>query len=82
VIPGHGDLASLENVSAYTKMLKDTMAVAQKALDDHKTLEQMKQENILAPWQNEARGFVKTDTFIDELYYSLTGPNAKVLKAD
>ncbi len=82
VIPGHGDLASLNDVRAYTKMLNDTMAVARKALDEHKTLEQMKQKNILAPWQDEARGFVKADTFIDELYYSLTGPNAKALRAD
>ncbi|MGA9883855.1 MAG: MBL fold metallo-hydrolase [Candidatus Acidiferrales bacterium] len=82
VIPGHGDLATLEDVRAYTKMMQDTTAVVQKALAQHKTLEQMKQENILAPWQNEARGFVKADTFIDELYYSLTGPNAKALHAD
>ncbi len=82
VIPGHGDLANMDDVRAYTKMLNDTMAVARKALAKHKTLEQMKQENILAPWANEARGFVKADTFIDELYYSLTGPNAKALKAD
>ncbi len=80
VIPGHGELANMNDVRAYTKMLKDTMAVAQKALAEHKTLEQMKQENILAPWQNEAQGFVKADTFIDELYYSLTGPNAKAAK--
>lgn len=82
VIPGHGDLANLDDVRAYTKMLNDTMAVAQKALSEHKTLQQMKQENILAPWANKARGFVKTDTFMDELYYSLTGPNARVLKAN
>ncbi len=80
VIPGHGELASMEDVRAYTKMLQATMAVARKALAEGKTLQQMKQENILAPWANEARGFVKTDTFIDELYYSLTGPNAKALK--
>lgn len=82
VIPGHGEVATMSDVRAYTKMLKDTMAVVQKALDEHKTLAQMKQENILAPWQNEARGFVKADTFIDELYYSLTGPNAKSVKMD
>jgi cyclase len=82
IIPGHGDIATMDDVRAFTKMMQDTMAVAQKALDEHKTLEQMKQENILAPWQKYAGGFVKTDTFIDELYYSLTGPNAKALKTD
>jgi cyclase len=82
VIPGHGDLANMNDVRAYTKMLNATMAVAKKALAEHKTLEQMKQENILAPWRDKAQGFVKADTFIDELYYSLTGPNAKALKAN
>ncbi|MGH9717920.1 MAG: MBL fold metallo-hydrolase [Candidatus Acidiferrales bacterium] len=82
VIPGHGNLATMDDVRAYTKMLKDTVAVAQKALDEHETLAQMKQEKILAPWRNETRGFVKADTFIDELYYSLTGPNAKSVKTD
>ncbi|MDE3169440.1 MAG: MBL fold metallo-hydrolase [Acidobacteriota bacterium] len=82
VIPGHGDLASVDDVRAYTKMLNDTMAVARKALAAHKTLEQMKQENILAPWADKAKGFVKADTFIEELYYSLTGPNAQAGKAD
>lgn len=80
VIPGHGDLATIEDVRGYTKMLNDTMTVARKALAEHKTLEQMKQENILAPWADKAQGFVKADTFIEELYYSLTGPNAKAVR--
>ena len=54
--------------------------MAQKAIAEGKTVQQMKQDNILAPWAKQAQGFVKTDTFIDELYYSLTGPNAKALK--
>lgn len=80
VIPGHGELATMDDVRDYTKMLNDTMAVARKALAEHKTLEQMKQENILAPWADKAQGFVKADTFIEELYYSLTGPNAKAVR--
>ena len=32
------------------KMLKETSAVAQKAIDQHQTMEQMKQAKILAPW--------------------------------
>jgi len=49
VIPGHGQLANLDDVREFTKMLKETSAVVQKALDAHKTLEQMKQEKILDP---------------------------------
>jgi hypothetical protein len=46
VIPGHGAISNLDDVRAFTKMLKETSAVVQKALDDHKTLDQMKQEKI------------------------------------
>lgn len=77
VIPGHGQLATMQDVRTYTKMLKATTAAVEKALSEHKTLAQMKQENILAAWQRYGRGFVKTDAFIDEVYYSLTGSNWK-----
>src|SRR5438477_10370893 len=73
VIPGHGALSNLEDVRAYTKMLKETTAVVQKALDGHKTLEQMKQEKILAPWEKFSGNFVNADAFIETLYNSLTG---------
>src|SRR3981189_1387415 len=53
VIPGHGALSNLDDVRAFTKMLKETSAVVQKALNDHKTLEQMKQEKILEPWREK-----------------------------
>jgi len=46
VIPGHGALSNLDDVRAFTKMLKETSAVVQKAIDGHKTVDQMKQEKI------------------------------------
>jgi glyoxylase-like metal-dependent hydrolase (beta-lactamase superfamily II) len=73
VIPGHGAVATVDDVRAYTQMMKDTMAAVQKALAEHKTLEQMKQEKILAPWQKYSGNFVNSDAFIDAIYNSLTG---------
>jgi cyclase len=73
VIPGHGALSNLDDVRAYTKMLKETSAVVEKALKDHRTLDQMKQEKILAPWDKYSGDFVKTDGFIETLYNSFTG---------
>jgi hypothetical protein len=49
------------------------MAVVQHALAEHKSLEQMKQEKILAPWQRYSGNFVNSDAFIETLYYSLSG---------
>lgn len=80
VIPGHGALSNLEDVREFTKMLKETSAVVQKALDAHKTREQMKQEKILEPWKKWSGDFVNTDAFIDTLYNSLTGTKGEFLK--
>ena len=76
VIPGHGALATMDDLREYTQMLKDTTAAVQKALDDHKTLAQMKQEKILEPWQKYSGNFVNTDAFIQTIYNSLTAPSA------
>lgn len=37
---------ALDDVGEYVKMLKETSAVVQKAIDAHKTVEQLKQEKI------------------------------------
>jgi cyclase len=73
VIPGHGQLSNLDDVRAFTKMLKETSAVVQKALNDKKTLDQMKTEKVLAPWEKWSGGFINSDAFIETLYNSLTG---------
>src|SRR3954465_1431294 len=64
VIPGHGQLSNLDDVRAFTTMLKETLAVVQKALDAHKRLEEMKQAKILAPWEKFSSSFINTDAFI------------------
>ncbi|MFY9529410.1 MAG: MBL fold metallo-hydrolase [Candidatus Acidiferrales bacterium] len=80
VIPGHGVLSNLEDVRDFVKMLKDTSAVVEKALTAHKTLEQMKREEILAPWQKWSGDFINTDAFIETLYNSLTGTKGEFMK--
>jgi len=80
VIPGHGALSNLDDVRAFTKMLKETSAVVQKAIDEHKTMEQMKQEKILAPWAKWSGEFLDADKFIETLYNSLTGSKGEFMK--
>jgi cyclase len=80
VIPGHGQLSNLDDVRAFVKMLKETSAVVEKALKEHKTLEQMKQAKILDPWQKWSGDFVKTDAFIETLYNSYTGTKGDFVK--
>ena len=73
VIPGHGALATLNDVRDYVKLLKDTRAVVEKAVKAGKTLEQMKTEKVLAQWQKFSGPFVTTDLFVETLYNELTG---------
>jgi cyclase len=80
VIPGHGELSNLDDVRAFAKMLRETTAIVQKALDQHKTLDQMKSEKILAPWQKYSGGFINTDQYIETVYNSLTGTKGEFMK--
>jgi glyoxylase-like metal-dependent hydrolase (beta-lactamase superfamily II) len=80
VIPGHGTLSNLDDVRAFVKMLKETSAVMQTAIDRHQTLEQMKQAKILAPWEKFSGSFINSDAFIETLYNSLTGQKGKFVK--
>jgi len=80
VIPGHGALSNLDDVRAFLKMLKETSAVVEKAIEEHKTVEQMKQEKILARWAKWSGEFLDADKFIETLYNSLTGSKGEFLK--
>ena len=80
VIPGHGALSNLDDVREFVKMLKETSAAVQKALDEHKTVDQMKQEKLLEPWKKWSGGFLDSDKFIETLYNSLTGKKGEFVK--
>ena len=80
VIPGHGDLSNLDDVRAFVQMLKETSAAVQKAINEHKTLDQMKQEKILEAWKKWSGEFIDSDKFIETLYNSLTGTKGDFVK--
>jgi cyclase len=81
VIPGHGPVSSLDDVRAYLVMLKATREVVEAALKQGKTLDQMKQAKILDRWKKYSGDFINQDTFVETLYYSLTGQkNGKFIK--
>ena len=77
VIPGHGELSNVDDVRAFIKMLKETSAVVQKAIKAGKTVEKMKKEKILEPWQKWSGDFINTDAFIETLHASMTGGRGK-----
>ena len=73
VIPGHGSVSNLDDVREYIKMLKDTRAVVEKGVQQHKTLDQLKQEKVLEPWKKWSGDFISSDAFTETLYNDLNG---------
>ena len=72
VIPGHGNVTSKNYVAKYLALLKATSAVVQAGMDQGKSLEQLKQEKVLAKWDYlEKNGGMKSDAYLERLYTSL-----------
>jgi len=81
IIPGHGDVSTLDDVRAYLQMLKDTREVVKDALRMNNTLAQMKQNKILDPWKRYSGDFISEDVYLETVYNSLTGQkNGKFVK--
>lgn len=73
IIPGHGAISSLDDLRQFIKMLKDTLAVVQTGIRQGKSLDQMKKENVLAPWQKYAGDYVTSEQWLLTVYNDLTG---------
>jgi glyoxylase-like metal-dependent hydrolase (beta-lactamase superfamily II) len=73
IIPGHGPLSNLDDMRRYLAMLKDTTAVVANGIKQGKTMEQMKAENVLAPWQKWSGDFITSEQWLITLYNDLTG---------
>lgn len=72
IIPGHGDLATLNDLKDYHQMLLETIAIVEKAINDKKTLEQIKKEGFPAKFNSWSNGLTKIDSWIEQIYKSLT----------
>lgn len=65
VIPGHGPLSDVPGLRRYRAMLDGAVAAVRKARTAGKSVEQMQQEKVLAPWDAEwGQSYVKGDAFI------------------
>lgn len=73
VIPGHGPISNLDDVRRFVTMLKDTRAAVATGIKQGKSLDQLKQENVLAPWQKWSGDFITSEQWLVTLYNDLTG---------
>ena len=76
VIPGHGALATKAELAKFADLLDGCIAAVRGALAKKMTLEQMKQQKVLANYEQYSWEFIKSDDFIEAIYHDLT--NAKV----
>jgi glyoxylase-like metal-dependent hydrolase (beta-lactamase superfamily II) len=73
VIPGHGPIASVDDLRGYAAMLKDSLAIVEAGIKAGRTLEQMQKDKVLGKYDSFGGGFVKTDTFVQQIYNDLKG---------
>lgn len=73
VIPGHGPISNLDDVRRFVTMLKDTKSIVDAGIKQGKTLDQLKQENVLVPWQKWSGDFITSEQWLVTLYNDLTG---------
>jgi cyclase len=71
VIPGHGPVTGVAELRKYRGMLEEVAAAVKKNLAAGKTLEQLRKENLLAPWESWGKGFVKVDDFLSVMVEDL-----------
>jgi glyoxylase-like metal-dependent hydrolase (beta-lactamase superfamily II) len=72
IIPGHGNIASRDDMVKMLAVLKDTRAAVLAGLSQGKSLEQMKQEKAFARWDylNESH-HIQSDVYFERLYKGL-----------
>jgi glyoxylase-like metal-dependent hydrolase (beta-lactamase superfamily II) len=73
IIPGHGRLSTVADLKPYVAMLKETSARIEAGIRAGKTVQQLKDEKVLAGYEKWSGSFVNTDKFIETLYDDLTG---------
>jgi glyoxylase-like metal-dependent hydrolase (beta-lactamase superfamily II) len=72
IIPGHGPLSTTGDMRQFVDMLKETRSLVADALKAGKTAQQMKDEHLLAAYQEKSKGFIKAESWIDTLYEDVT----------
>ena len=78
IIPGHGPVSTLADVKKFRGTLDEIVALVATNLKSGKTLEQMQQENVLAPYSAWQGGFQKPEQFLETVVKDLkSGPTSK-----
>ena len=80
IIPGHGPLSTTAEMRKFVEMMKETRALVADAVRQGKTVQQMKQDHLMANYQDKGKGFIKAEGWIDVLYADVTAKAASAAK--
>ena len=72
IIPGHGPLATADDLKKFHDMLVATTGIVQQKIKAGKTLDQIKSEGLPAEWKSWSWQFVSTDRWVETIYRSFT----------
>ncbi len=81
LIPGHGEVSTLDGLKTYRQMLVETTDVVRKAMDKKKSLEEIQKAGLPEKYKSWGDGFIKTDAWIKTIYDSYT-MDMKEMKKD
>jgi len=70
IIPGHGNLATLDDLKAFHVMLVETSDIVTKQMKAKKTVDEIKKTGFPEKYKEWGTGFMKTDQWIDLIYQS------------
>ena len=70
IIPGHGPVASVQDLMDYHSMLLETTTIVRKHMKEGKTLEQIKAAGFPAKYKDAGSGFINQDRWIETIHKS------------
>ena len=71
IIPGHGDLATHDDLKRFTRMLEESTALVRAGIETGKSLEQIQDGGVPGEWTGWGQGFVDDDRWLSIVYESL-----------
>ena len=80
IIPGHGPLGTIEDLTTFREMLADTSSFVEKEIASGKTMDQVKAEGLPEKWKSWDQPPIRADRWIDILYRGLTPPKPQAEK--
>jgi glyoxylase-like metal-dependent hydrolase (beta-lactamase superfamily II) len=72
IIPGHGQLATVEDLKNFHAMLLETTSLVKQGIVNGKSLADLKAAGLPEKFKEFGTGFIKTDRWIETIYNSTT----------